>query len=240
MKKKTFVFEVHCRNANQTRNVIDCPKNELFIYNNKYNVIYDYFASYLDDVEDGPHSQFKADYNNPYSSHSVDEFEEYLYNKQDGIYIQFNVYNGKITIWTWNDMPNEKYKCLEYDDFMIMIEHGIYKSDSIEKIITSDIVDKHCTKSNTKINNITEDITIKSIPEVNFDILFDYGTLLGIGDRFVRKSDISAFIKEECDGYSSLIVVLKSGVKLTFHDIDYDEFVDELDRYYRFKSDIFG
>lgn len=241
MNKKTFVFEVHCRNANETRNVIDWPSDELFRYDDNYSDIYDYFVSYLNDVEDGPHTQFKADHNNPYSGPNAEGFEEYLYNKQDGIYIQFNVDNGKITTWTWDDTPNDEYKCLEYNDFMNMVEQDIYKSDSIKKIVTYGIVDKYCNKSNTN-NNKTEDMTTKSAPEVNFDILFDYGTLLGIGDRFVRKSDISAFVKEERDdayGYST-IVVLKSGAKLTFHDIDYDDFVDELDKYYRFKGDIFG
>lgn len=240
MNKKTFVFEVHCRNANETRNVIDWPSDELFRYDDNYSDIYDYFASYLNDIEDGPHTQFKADSNNPYSGPNTEGFEEYLYNKQDGIYIQFNVDNGKITDWTWDDIPTEKYKCLEYNDFMIMVEQDIYKSDSIKKIVTSDIIDKYCNKSNT--NNKTEDMTTKSMPEVNFDILFDYGTLLGIGDRFVRKSDISAFVKEERNdsyGYST-VVVLKSGTKLTFHDIDYDDFVEELDKYYKFKGDIFG
>lgn len=239
MNKKTFIFEVHCRNANETRNVIDWPSDELFRYDDNYSDIYDYFASYLNDVEDGPHTKFKADDNNPYSGPNAEGFEEYLYNKQDGIYIQFNVDNGKITDWTWDDTPNDEYKCLEYNDFINMVEQDIYKSDSIKKIVTSDIVDKYYNKSNTN-NNKTEDMTTKSTPEINFDILFDYGTLLGIGDRFVRKSDISAFVKEERDdtyGYST-VVVLKSGAKLTFHDIDYDDFVDELDKYYRFKGDI--
>ena len=77
--------------------------------------------------------------------------------------------------------------------------------------------------------------------------MFDYGTLIGIGDRFVRKSDISAFVKEELDDdeyddeYDDkycTVVILKSGAKLTFHDIDYEDFIAELDKYYRFKGDI--
>lgn len=239
MNNKTFVFEVHCINANETRNVINWPSNELFGYDDNYSDLYDYFTSYLNDIEDGPYIQFKADDNNPYSSADVEGFEKYLYYKQNGIYIQFNVDNGKITDWTWDDKPNEKYKCLEYDDFMFMIEH---RSDLAKKIITSDIVDKYCNKSNTNTNNNkTEVITTIHTPEVNFDILFDYGTMIGIGDRFVRKSDISAFVREklaEADEYST-VVVLKSGVKLTFHDIDYEEFIAELDKYYRVKGDIF-
>ena len=242
MNKKTFIFEVHCINATETRNVIDCSRYELFKYDDNYSDIYDYFDSYLNSVEDGPYNQFKADDNNPYSSADAEGFEKYLYYKQNGIYIQFKVDNGKIIDWSWDYKPDEKYKCLEYNDFMFMIEQDIYKSDSIKKIVTSDIVDKYCNESNTNTtNNKTEDITTKSTPEVNLDILFDYGTLIGIGDRFVRKSDISAFVKEESDdsyGYST-VVVLKNGVKLTFHDIDYEDFVDELDKYYRFKGDIF-
>lgn len=242
MNKKTFVFEVHCKNENETSNVINCPNDELFRYDDNYSDLSDYFASYLNDITDGPHIQFKADNNNPYSSPNVDGFEKYLYHNQDGIYIQFKVNNGKITDWSWDDTPNEKYKCLEYNDFMFMIKQDIYKSDSIEKIITSDIVDKYYNKTNINItNNKTEDITTKSTPEINFNILFNYGTFIVIGDRFIRKSDISAFVKEECDdsdGYF-IVVVLKSGVKLTFNDIDYEDFVAEFDKYYRFKGDIF-
>lgn len=242
MNNKTFVFEVHCKNANETINVINWKSYELFGYDDSYSDLYDYFDSYLNDIEDGPHIQFKADDNNPYSSADVEGFEKYLYYKQNGIYIQFNVDEGQITNWTWDDKPNEKYSCLEYNDFMFMIEQDIYKSDSIKKIVTSDIVDKYCNMSNTNTNNNkTEDITTKSTPEVNFDILFDYGTLICIGDRFVKKSDISAFVREkldEADGYST-VVVLNSGVKLTFHDIDYEEFIAELDIYYRVKGDIF-
>lgn len=242
MNKENFIFEVHCKNANETRSVIDWPSDELFRYDYNYSDIHDYFASYLNDVEDGHHTQFKADYNNPYSSPDTEGFEDYLYYKQDGIYIQFNVDNGKITEWSWDYEPCEKCKCLEYNDFMFMIEQDIYKSDSIEKNVTYDIVDKYFNKSNTNTNNDkTEDIVTKSTPEVNFDILFDYGTLICIGDRFVRKSDISAFVREkldEADGYST-VVVLKSGAKLTFHDIDYEDFISELDKYYRFKGDIF-
>ena len=241
MNKKTFVFEVHCINANETKNVINWPSNELFKYDDNYSDLYDYFNAYLNDIEDeaSPHAQFKADDNNPYSSPDVEGFEKYLYYKQNGIYIQFNVDNGKITNWTQDDTHDENYKCLEYNDFMIMIEQDIYKSDSTKKIVTSDIVDKYYNKSTTN-NNKTEDMTTKSTPEVNFDILFDYGTMLGIGDRFVRKSDISAFVKDklaDADEYHT-VVVLKSGAKLTFHDIDYEDFVAELDKYYRFKGDI--
>ena len=148
-----------------------------------------------------------------------------MYYKQNGIYIQFNVDEGQITNWTWDDKPNEKYSCLEYNDFMFMIEQDIYKSDSIKKIVTSDIVDKYCNMSNTNTNNNkTEVITTTSTTEVNFDILF-----------------ISAFVREklaDVDEYST-VVVLKSGVKLTFHDIDYEDFIAELDIYYRVKGDIF-
>lgn len=239
MNNKTFVFEVHCKNSNETRNVINWPSNELFGYDDSYSDLYDYFTSYLNDIEDGPYTQFKADDNNPYSSADVEGFEKYLYYKQNGIYIQFNVDKGKITDWTWDDKPDEKYKCLEYNDFMFMIEQDIYKSDSTKKVVTSDIVDKYYNnKSNT---NKTDVITVTSTPEVNFDILFDYGTMIGIGDRFVRKSDISAFVKDklaEADEYYT-VVVLKSGAKLTFHDIDYEEFIAELDKYYRVKGDIF-
>lgn len=243
MNKKTFIFEVHCKNSTETRNVIDWPSEELFRYkdHDHYEDLHNYFAAYLNNVENGPHTQFKADDNNPYSSPAVYEFEEYLYSKQNGIYIQFQVDKGKITDWAWEDEHYEQYKCLEYDNFMIMIEQDIYKSDSIKKIVTSDLVDKYCNKSNTN-NNKTENITTKSTPKVNFDILFDYGTLISIGDRFVRKSDISAFVSEKRDNSHSYstVVVLKSGAKLTFRDIDYDDFVDELDKYYRFKGDIFG
>ena len=251
MNNKTFVFEVHCKNAKETRNVINCKSDELFRYDDNYSDLYDYFVSYLNDIEDGPYTRFKADDNNPYSSADADGFENYLYYKKNGIYIQFNVDKGQITNWCWDDIHNEEYSCLEYNDFMFMIEQDIYKSDSIEKIINSDIVDKYCNKSNTN-NNKNKDISTKSKPEVNFDILFDYGTLIGIGDRFVRKSDISAFVKEELDDdeydddeyddeYDDkycTVVVLKSGAKLTFHDIDYEEFISELDKYYRFKGDI--
>lgn len=240
MNKKTFIFEVHCINANETRNVINWPSNELFGYDDSYSDLYDYFTSYLNDIEDGPYTQFKADDDNPYSSADAEGFEKYLYYKQNGIYIQFEVDNGKIADWGWDVKPNKKYNCLEYNDFMFMIKQDIYKSDSTEKIITSDIVEKYCNMSNTN-NNKTEYISTKDTTEVNFDILFDYGTMIGIGDRFVRKSDISAFVKDklvDADEYHT-VVVLKSGAKLTFHDIDYEDFVDELDKYYRFKGDIF-
>ena len=248
MEKKNFCFGVHCRNASETMGTIDRPCDDLFRDGEKYSDLFNYFAEYLNAVEEGPHIQFKGDANNPYSGPNVDGFEEYLYHKQNGIFIQFEVENGKLKCWSWDDVPNDGYKYLEYSDFKSMIEQDIYKSDSTkEKIITSDIVDKYCNGSNIN-NDKTEDIATKSKPEVNFDILFDYGEMISIGGRFVRKSDISAIVREECDvdeddedDYERYftVVILKNGTKLTFHDIDYEEFVAELDKYYRFKGDIF-
>ena len=87
----TCNFYVICRDENETKKVLNFNNSlsQIFTYSDNYYDLYDYFNTYLNDVEDGEDFEFVDTSNNNYSSHNIDGFSESCYKNNYCLLIDF-------------------------------------------------------------------------------------------------------------------------------------------------------
>lgn len=196
-----FLFRVKCTNNEQTK----------FVLKDKYEQLLDCFINYLNDVENYPYIVFKANSSNPYASHDAEGFEKYLYN-QNGLFIEFEVENGKIINWGWSD---NAHKYIEYDKYIELLNNEIQN----KVYLTEEIIDKYTTANIQYISNNEEE----------YKYLYNLGDFLLIGKvgygnyTIVKKSEIVCIYEEE----NHPVFELSNKKQLRFEWLDYDDFEEE-------------
>lgn len=251
----TMSFNVICESAEMTQKVLDLPRNlgdadkKVFSYVTFYDDLYQYFASYLNDLEKGDKTwkedrKFKADFGNPFDSGNIDGFSKSCYINDYCIVISFFYNkNGKIYSWGWNKVRKGSLDNLSLageiyimaKDYLEMGDNLMSYSESCVENLEDEFADNRLVESPWCKNSGEVIVEIKDKEDENGEVQDNFawitvknvGNFIQIEDVLIRKDCIKT-VENKVEEESLVMVTLTDDEE---HIWDYDNYDDDALRY---------